>query len=76
MSCVPRHSVCDVCVVLWQAGELKERDWLSEKESQALDYLHLLESYHPLQSYEEAQTIQSQHKTRYQMGMDRGKRKS
>ena len=48
----------------FQAEELRSRDWLSERETQALEYLHLLESYYHLQSYELAQTLHSQHHTR------------
>ena len=44
--------------------ELIARDWLSDPEVKAWEYLHILESYYPLQSYEEAHTLHSKHHPR------------
>ena len=42
-----------------QAKELTEQGWLSNSEIQSLQYLRVLESYYPLQSYDRAMATHS-----------------
>ena len=42
-----------------QAKEMIQQRWLSNSEIQALEYLRILESYYPLQSYDRAMATYS-----------------
>lgn len=53
------HTICT-----WQVKELIARKWLSDPEVHAWEYLHILETYYPLQSYEEAHALYSKHHAR------------
>ena len=53
-----------MCTCTWQVKELIAREWLSDPEVQAWEYLLILESYYPLQSYEEAHALHCKHHPR------------
>ncbi len=42
-----------------KANKLKSSNWLTDSELNGLDYIHILESYYPLEEYRTAETIYS-----------------